>query len=105
MPLCEGHVDGEFIRSSDHGLEFGATGACARIPGQDRVPDAAQLHAYPGVGEDDFTCEDERAFEALQRRINDTPEVRFIGIASDGAVNRARMLLASMQRQESSIVA
>lgn len=54
MPLSEGHVDGEIIRCPYHGLEFAPSGACARIPGQDRVPSAANLRAYPVCEKDDF---------------------------------------------------
>lgn len=47
MPLSKGHVDGDIIRCPYHGLEFGATGACSRIPGQDRIPPAANVRSYP----------------------------------------------------------
>jgi len=47
MPLSEGHVDGNIIRCPYHGLEFNATGACARIPGQERIPAAANVRSYP----------------------------------------------------------
>lgn len=54
MPLSEGHVDGEVIRCPYHGLEFHPTGACARIPGQDRIPAAADVRAYPVCERDEF---------------------------------------------------
>lgn len=54
MPLSEGHVDGELIRCSYHGLEFSPSGACARIPGQDRIPPAANLRAYPVCERDEL---------------------------------------------------
>lgn len=44
--------------------------------------------------------EDEAALQAQQRRIQDLPDMPFVGIASDGAVNRARMLLAQMKAAE-----
>ncbi len=52
MPLSAGHVDGEVIRCAYHGLEFSATGACERIPGQQRIPVAAHVRAYPVVERD-----------------------------------------------------
>ncbi|HSW19077.1 MAG TPA: aromatic ring-hydroxylating dioxygenase subunit alpha [Ramlibacter sp.] len=54
MPLSEGHVDGEIIRCAYHGLEFAASGACARIPGQDRIPAAAAVRSYPVVERDEL---------------------------------------------------
>lgn len=54
MPLSKGHVDGERIRCAYHGVEFAPSGACARIPGQDRVPPAANLRAYPVCERDEF---------------------------------------------------
>jgi phenylpropionate dioxygenase-like ring-hydroxylating dioxygenase large terminal subunit len=54
MPLSQGHVDGEIIRCPYHGLEFGASGACASIPGQDRIPAAANLRSYPVCERDEF---------------------------------------------------
>lgn len=47
FPLSEGHVDGEIIRCAYHGVEFEHTGVCARIPGQSRIPPAANVRAYP----------------------------------------------------------
>jgi hypothetical protein len=38
--------------------------------------------------------------ESQQRRIDDRPDVKFAAIASDGAVNHARGILASMQLAE-----
>ena len=54
MPLSEGHVDGEIIRCPYHGLEFGASGACIRIPGQERIPTAANVKSYPVAERDGF---------------------------------------------------
>lgn len=54
MPLSEGHVDGEIIRCPYHGLEFNTTGACARIPGQERIPAAAAVRSYPVCERDEF---------------------------------------------------
>jgi vanillate O-demethylase monooxygenase subunit len=44
--------------------------------------------------------EDEAVLEAQQRRISDIPDVKFVGIASDGAVNHARRLLAGLGQKE-----
>jgi phenylpropionate dioxygenase-like ring-hydroxylating dioxygenase large terminal subunit len=44
--------------------------------------------------------EDEAVLEAQQRRISDTPDVRFAAIASDGAVNHARRLLDTLRAAE-----
>ncbi|MCK9512487.1 MAG: aromatic ring-hydroxylating dioxygenase subunit alpha [Pigmentiphaga sp.] len=54
MPLSEGHVDGEIIRCPYHGVEFATTGTCARIPGQDRIPAAANVRSYPVHEKDGF---------------------------------------------------
>jgi phenylpropionate dioxygenase-like ring-hydroxylating dioxygenase large terminal subunit len=52
MPLSAGQVAGEAIRCCYHGLEYDASGACVRIPGQDRVPSQAFVRAYPLVERD-----------------------------------------------------
>ncbi|MEC7764304.1 MAG: aromatic ring-hydroxylating dioxygenase subunit alpha [Pseudomonadota bacterium] len=52
MPLSAGHVDGDVIRCAYHGVEFDGTGACAKIPNQDRVPASANIRAYPVVEKD-----------------------------------------------------
>ena len=54
MPLSEGHVEGEIIRCPYHGLEFGATGSCTRIPGQERIPASANVRSYPVHEKDGF---------------------------------------------------
>jgi phenylpropionate dioxygenase-like ring-hydroxylating dioxygenase large terminal subunit len=54
MPLSSGHVDGEIIRCAYHGLEFAPNGTCSLIPGQERIPPAANLRSYPVVERDDF---------------------------------------------------
>lgn len=54
FPLSEGFVDGEIIRCAYHGLEFGAGGACSHIPGQTRIPPAADVRVYPVCEKDDF---------------------------------------------------
>ncbi|WP_454740141.1 aromatic ring-hydroxylating dioxygenase subunit alpha [Cupriavidus necator] len=67
---------------------------CTNVPKETGVPDRLFDQWY------DTICEDERALEAQQRRINDTPNMKFVGIASDGAVNRARSLLETMLAAE-----
>jgi phenylpropionate dioxygenase-like ring-hydroxylating dioxygenase large terminal subunit len=52
MPLSEGHVEGQIIRCSYHGLEFGGDGRCTRIPAQDKIPDIARVRAFPLVEKD-----------------------------------------------------
>lgn len=47
-----GECDGEIVRCPYHGLEFGRTGACVRIPGQDHVPANAAIRSYPVVERD-----------------------------------------------------
>jgi phenylpropionate dioxygenase-like ring-hydroxylating dioxygenase large terminal subunit len=47
MPLSEGHVAGENIRCCYHGLEFDTRGACARVPGEGRIPRQAFVRSYP----------------------------------------------------------
>jgi phenylpropionate dioxygenase-like ring-hydroxylating dioxygenase large terminal subunit len=52
FPLSEGHIDGETLRCAYHGVEFGPSGACTHIPGQTRIPPAANVRAYPVVEKD-----------------------------------------------------
>lgn len=52
MPLSRGEVDGEIIRCQYHGLEFAASGVCAKAPGQDRIPPSAFVTSYPLVEKD-----------------------------------------------------
>jgi vanillate O-demethylase monooxygenase subunit len=55
MPLSAGgECSGDIIRCPYHGLEFDASGACVRIPGQERVPQAAKITSYPLVERDAF---------------------------------------------------
>ncbi len=46
-PLSMGRVLDEGIACPYHGLVFGADGACRHAPGQDRVPPAARVDAFP----------------------------------------------------------
>jgi vanillate O-demethylase monooxygenase subunit len=52
MPLSLGEVNGCNLRCNYHGLEFDATGACVRVPGQDFVPPQARVKSYPVVEQD-----------------------------------------------------
>lgn len=54
MPLSAGHVDGDILRCPYHGLEFSPNGACARIPGQERIPASAGVRSYPVHEKDGF---------------------------------------------------
>lgn len=49
LPLSYGRVTGETLQCGYHGLEFDATGACVRVPGQSRVPPDASVAAWPTV--------------------------------------------------------
>lgn len=52
MQLSKGFVDGDIIRCTYHGLEFGTDGVCTRIPAQDKVPSTARVRSYPVVERD-----------------------------------------------------
>ncbi len=54
MPLSKGDVDGEIIRCPYHGLEFGPSGQCTLIPGQDLVPQQARVRSFPTVVQDEI---------------------------------------------------
>jgi len=47
LPLSLGQLKGDAIQCGYHGMTFGASGRCVRIPGQDNMPDSAQVRAYP----------------------------------------------------------
>ena len=46
VPLSLGHVIGNDIRCTYHGMSFGPDGACTAIPGQDSIPRAARVKHY-----------------------------------------------------------
>lgn len=52
MQLSHGHVDGEILRCTYHGLEFGTDGICSRIPAQEKIPKTACVRSYPLVEQD-----------------------------------------------------
>ena len=52
LPLHHGQVIGEHVQCGYHGLVYDKTGACIRVPGQDRVPRGARVKSYPVVEQD-----------------------------------------------------
>jgi vanillate monooxygenase len=48
-PLSKGKLIGDDIQCGYHGFTFDFSGACVRIPGQDRVPPSIGVRAYPVV--------------------------------------------------------
>jgi vanillate O-demethylase monooxygenase subunit len=53
-PLHLGRVTDLGLECGYHGLTFDHAGHCVRIPGQDRIPDRAQVRAFPVVEQDAF---------------------------------------------------
>ncbi len=49
LPLSKGKLIGDKLQCGYHGLTFDCDGQCVRAPGQDMVPKAARVHAYPVV--------------------------------------------------------
>ena len=49
MPLSMGTVVGDNLQCGYHGFTLNAAGRCVRIPGQDSIPEAARVRAYPVV--------------------------------------------------------
>ena len=48
-PLSMGKLAGDIVECPYHGLQFDQTGACVRIPSQDRIPPSAKVKSYPVV--------------------------------------------------------
>jgi phenylpropionate dioxygenase-like ring-hydroxylating dioxygenase large terminal subunit len=48
-PLSMGKLIGDIVKCPYHGLEFDPSGACVRVPSQERVPPAARIRSYPVV--------------------------------------------------------
>ena len=48
-PLSLGRLVGNVVECPYHGLQFDASGACIRIPSQERIPSSARIKAYPVV--------------------------------------------------------
>ena len=53
-PLRFGQVVEDGIECGYHGLVFDVSGACIRIPGQDRIPPKAKVRSYPLVEKNQF---------------------------------------------------
>ncbi len=49
LPLSMGKMIGDELQCHYHGLVFDCSGACVKIPGQDRVPKSARVRSYPVV--------------------------------------------------------
>jgi vanillate O-demethylase monooxygenase subunit len=47
LPLSLGDAIGDQLRCNYHGLMFAPDGRCVSVPGQDSVPSAARVRAYP----------------------------------------------------------
>ncbi|HEX9396524.1 MAG TPA: aromatic ring-hydroxylating dioxygenase subunit alpha [Burkholderiales bacterium] len=52
LPLEHGAVIGETVQCGYHGLVYDRSGACIKVPGQDRVPRDAKVRSYPVVEQD-----------------------------------------------------
>ena len=48
-PLSAGQLIGDNLQCGYHGFEFDCTGACVRVPAQDRIPPRARVRSYPLV--------------------------------------------------------
>ena len=46
-PLSLGTLKGDHVECGYHGLTYDCSGACVRVPGQDRIPPAARVRSYP----------------------------------------------------------
>jgi len=95
----EGRRDNGFVLVNIHGVtpetEFTTHylwTICTNAPHESGVPDKLFDQFYLTISEDEL------ALKAQQKRINDFPNMPFVGIASDGAVNRARMLLEQLHQ-------
>ncbi|MGF6917062.1 Rieske 2Fe-2S domain-containing protein [Paraburkholderia sp. 40] len=51
-PLSKGELTNGVIRCGYHGLMYGADGLCIKIPGQNKIPRAAKIRAFPTVEQD-----------------------------------------------------
>jgi len=47
LPLSRGRLTGPTIQCGYHGLEFDASGACVKVPGQSRIPPGAAVASWP----------------------------------------------------------
>ena len=49
LPLSLGRLDNDTIECGYHGLVYDRTGACIKVPGQQRIPRGARVRSYPVV--------------------------------------------------------
>lgn len=47
LPLSDGRLIDDRVQCGYHGMEFGCSGACERIPGQANIPPKAKVKSYP----------------------------------------------------------
>jgi phenylpropionate dioxygenase-like ring-hydroxylating dioxygenase large terminal subunit len=48
-PLSKGRLEGEAVRCMYHGLRFESNGVCSQVPGNERIPAAACVRAFPVI--------------------------------------------------------
>jgi phenylpropionate dioxygenase-like ring-hydroxylating dioxygenase large terminal subunit len=48
-PLSMGRLIGDVVKCPYHGLEFDASGACVKIPSQERIPPSARVRSFPVI--------------------------------------------------------
>jgi phenylpropionate dioxygenase-like ring-hydroxylating dioxygenase large terminal subunit len=53
-PLSLGEVVGDHIQCGYHGFTFDGSGACVRVPSQDRIPPGACVRSYPVIEKQGF---------------------------------------------------
>ena len=85
VPLHKGKIVGDAVECGYHGFTFDASGACVRIPGQERVPPNLGVRAYPVCERHNYIWiwmgEKERADPALipDFSYNDDPNWAAVG--------------------------
>lgn len=47
VQLSKGNLIGDTVQCVYHGLVYDCSGACVRVPGQDRIPKAVRVRSYP----------------------------------------------------------
>ncbi len=84
-PLSKGKLVGDAIQCGYHGFTFDGSGACVKIPGQDRVPPSIGVRSYPVCERDRYVWiwmgEKEKADPALipDFHYNDDPAWAAVG--------------------------
>jgi vanillate O-demethylase monooxygenase subunit len=48
-PLSMGRLIGDVVKCPYHGLEFDSSGACVKIPSQERIPPSARIKSFPVI--------------------------------------------------------